>query len=74
MWLRDNLPKFVRNTGIGAPARVARYLKSGGVTAVMGEIGRIDSSYVKGIYFKELFRAGDADAGAVPSGDGAGLP
>ena len=56
VWLRDNLPKFVRNTGIGAPARVARFLKSGGVTAVMGEIGRIDSTYVKGIYFKELFK------------------
>jgi bla regulator protein blaR1 len=55
-WLRENLPKFVRNTGIGAPARVARFLKSGGVPAVMGEIGRIDSSYVKGIYFKELFK------------------
>ena len=55
-WLRHNLPKFVRNTGIGAPARVARYLKSGGVAAVMGEIGRISSSYVKGIYFRELFK------------------
>ena len=56
LWLRDNLPRFVRNTGIGAPARVARFLKSGGVPSVMGEIGRIDSNYVKGIYFKELFR------------------
>ena len=55
-WLRDNLPKFVRNTGIGAPARVARFLKSGGVSAVMGEISRIDGTYVKGIYFKELFK------------------
>lgn len=56
LWLRDNLPKFVRNTGIGAPARVARFLKSGGVPAVTGEITRVDSTYVKGIYFKELFR------------------
>ena len=55
-WLQDNLPKFVRNTGIGAPSRVARFLKSGGPSAVMGEIGRIDSAYVKGIYFKELFK------------------
>ena len=46
----------MRNTGIGAPARVARFLKSGGVPSVMAEIGRIDSSYVKGIYFKELFK------------------
>ncbi len=55
VWLRENLPKFVRNTGIGAPARVARFLKSGGVSAVMGEISRIQGTYVKGIYFRELF-------------------
>ena len=54
-WLHDNLPKFVRNTGIGAPRRVARYLKSGGPSAVMAEISRIDSGYVKRIYFSELF-------------------
>ena len=56
VWLQQNLPKFVRNTGIGAPKRVARFLKSGGVGAVTAEIGRIDSTYVKGIYFRELFR------------------
>ena len=55
-WLRDNLPKFARNTGIGADRRVARYLKSGGPSAVMAEISRIDSSYVKRIYFAELFK------------------
>ena len=36
--------------------RVARFLKSGGASAVMAEIARIDSSYVKGIYFTELFK------------------
>lgn len=55
-WLRDNLPKFVRNTGIAAPSRVARFLKSGGVPAVLGEISRVDGAYVKGIYYRELFR------------------
>ena len=54
-WLHENLPRFIRNTGIGAPARVARYLKSGGVSAVLGEISRVSSSYVKGLYFRELF-------------------
>ena len=39
----------------------------------MAEIGRIDSSYVKGIYFKELFKQATLDAGAVPPGDGAGV-
>ena len=55
-WLRENLPKFVRNTGIGAESRVARLLKSGGPSAVMTEIGRIDTAYVKGIYYRELFK------------------
>ncbi|HTM24356.1 MAG TPA: M56 family metallopeptidase [Vicinamibacterales bacterium] len=56
VWLHQNLPKFVRNTGIGAPARVARILKSGGIPAIFAEIDRIDGSYVKGIYFRELFK------------------
>jgi hypothetical protein len=55
-WLRQNLPKFVRNTGIGADTRVARLLTSGGPAAVMTEIARIDTSYVKGIYYRQLFK------------------
>jgi beta-lactamase regulating signal transducer with metallopeptidase domain len=53
-WLKTVLPRFVRNSGIGADKRVARILKNGGTPAVLAEIGRIDSSYVKGIYFKQL--------------------
>jgi beta-lactamase regulating signal transducer with metallopeptidase domain len=53
-WLQQNLPRFVRNTGIAAPSRVARLLKSGGVPAVLGEIARIDGNYVRGIYYREL--------------------
>jgi len=55
-WLRDNLPKFVRNTGIGAPARVGRFLRQGGIGGVMAEISRIQSTYVKGLYYRELFK------------------
>ena len=55
-WLRQNLPKFVRNTGIDAPARVARLLKSGGVSAVLAEIDRVDGNYARGIYYRELFK------------------
>jgi beta-lactamase regulating signal transducer with metallopeptidase domain len=55
VWLQQNLPRFVRNTGIGAESRVARLLKSGGPGAVLTEIGRIDGNYVKGIYYKQLF-------------------
>lgn len=55
-WLHANLPKFVRNTGIGAPGRVARFLKAGGPSAVLSEIARVDSTYVKGVYYRELFK------------------
>jgi hypothetical protein len=55
-WLRENLPRFVRNSGIGAPARVARLLKSGGPSAVFAEIGRIDGNYVRGVYYRELLK------------------
>jgi beta-lactamase regulating signal transducer with metallopeptidase domain len=55
-WLRDNLPRFVRNSGFGAEARVARFLKNGGPGAVLTEIGRLDSTYVKRIYFTQLFK------------------
>jgi beta-lactamase regulating signal transducer with metallopeptidase domain len=58
LWLQQNLPKFVRNTGLGAEGRVARLLKTGGPAAVLTEIGRIDSSYAKGIYFKQLLKQG----------------
>jgi hypothetical protein len=56
VWLQQNLPKFIRETGFGAPGRVARFLKSGGVPAVTAEISRIGSSYAKGIYYRELFK------------------
>jgi len=55
-WLQQNLPRFIRNTGIGAGPRVARFLKSGGPSAVIAEIGRVDSTYVKGLYYRELFK------------------
>ena len=56
LWLQQNLPRFVRNTGIGAESRVARILKRGGPSAVMAEISRVESAYVQGVYYKQLFR------------------
>src|SRR5262249_54593591 len=55
-WLHEHLPRFVRNTGIGADRRVARLLKAGGPSSVMGEITRIEGNYVKRLYFSELFK------------------
>jgi beta-lactamase regulating signal transducer with metallopeptidase domain len=56
-WLAAMLPRFIRQSGIGAPARVARIYKSGGVTGVLAEISRIEGSWAKHVYFKELMKA-----------------
>jgi beta-lactamase regulating signal transducer with metallopeptidase domain len=61
-WLAQYLPHFIRQSGIGAPARVARILKTGGPQGVFAEITRIEGSYGKRIYFTELFRTAQLDA------------
>lgn len=63
-WLARTLPRFIRESGIGAPARVARFLKRGGPAAVLGEITRIEGAHGKRVYLAELFRTGGLD-GAV---------
>jgi hypothetical protein len=64
-WLNQALPRFIRQTGIGAPARVARFLKSGGVPAVLAEISRIEGSWGKRIYFKALLAQSPLDAATL---------
>ena len=54
-WLAEVLPKFIRQSGIGAKSRVARFMKSGGAPAVLAEISRIEGSWAKRVYFTELF-------------------
>ena len=61
-WLAQVLPRFIRQTGIGAPARVARILKTGGASAVLAEIGRVQGSWAKRIYFRELVNQATLDA------------
>jgi beta-lactamase regulating signal transducer with metallopeptidase domain len=64
-WLKQTLPRFIRQTGIGAPARVARFLKSGGTNAVLAEITKIEGSWAKRVYFKELLAQATLDASAA---------
>ena len=54
-WLRHLLPQIIRDSGIGAPARVARILRQGGPQAVLTEIGLIHSDGSKRIYLELLF-------------------
>ena len=64
-WLSKILPRFIRQSGINAGSRVARFLNNGGVAAVLAEISRIDSSYAKKLYFAELLKQSPVDpAGA----------
>ena len=64
-WLAQALPKFIRQTGIGAPRRVARILKAKGPSGVLAEISLIEGSWAKRTYFGELFKTATLDAAMV---------
>jgi len=64
-WLTEVLPRFIRQTGIGAPARVARILKAKGPSGVLAEITLIEGSWAKRVYFSELLKTSSLDAQAV---------
>jgi beta-lactamase regulating signal transducer with metallopeptidase domain len=64
-WIAAMLPRFIRQTGIGAPARVARILKAKGTAGVLAEIGLIEGSFGKKVYFTELLKAAPLDSAAV---------
>ncbi|MEM9299339.1 MAG: hypothetical protein AAGA64_13240 [Bacteroidota bacterium] len=53
-WLAEILPDVVRSTGFAAESRVNRYFKKGGVDAVLDEVSRLESDYVRSIYGKLL--------------------
>jgi len=64
-WLASVLPRFIRQTGIGASARVARILKAKGPAGVLAEISLIEGSWGKRKYFSELLKAGPLDAATL---------
>lgn len=55
-WLARTLPRFIRQSGVGAPARVARILKAKGPAGVLAEIALIEGSWAKKRYFTELLK------------------
>ena len=61
-WLAEILPRFIRQSGIGAARRVARILQSKGPAGVLAEIALIEGSFAKRRYFTELVNAGKLDA------------
>ena len=64
-WLASVLPRFIRQSGIGASARVARILKQKGPAGVLAEISLIEGSWSKRRYFSELFKTTTLDPGTV---------
>jgi beta-lactamase regulating signal transducer with metallopeptidase domain len=49
-WFAGLLPALIRESGLGADARVQRLYSAGGAGRVLDEIERIHSDYVRGIY------------------------
>lgn len=64
-WLADHLLELVRTSGLAADSRVARILKQSGPDGVLQEISRINSDYVKRIYFQRLIDATPLDAATL---------
>jgi hypothetical protein len=64
-WIAQELPRFIRQTGIGAPARVARILKAKGPSGVLSEISLIEGSWAKRLYFTELLQTATLDPKTV---------
>lgn len=64
-WLARALPRFIRQTGLGAAGRVARILRNGGVEAVLAEIGLIEGSWARRVYYSELLKSDVLDERAI---------
>jgi hypothetical protein len=64
-WLSEILPRFIRQTGIGASRRVARIMAAKGTSGVLPEISQIEGSFAKQIYFSELLKTAKLDAATV---------
>src|SRR5207244_8968979 len=57
-WLAETLPQVIRDSAIGADARVKRILQQRGPAGVLDEISKISSDHAKRIYFEQLFSNG----------------
>jgi beta-lactamase regulating signal transducer with metallopeptidase domain len=64
-WLASVLPRFIRQTAIGAPARVARILKAKGPAGVLAEVSLIEGSWGKRRYLTELLKTTSLDPATV---------
>jgi len=61
-WVAQSILSFIRETGMGAAARVERLLRQGGPPAVLKEISEIHSDGSKRKYLRELVDRGHPNA------------
>jgi hypothetical protein len=64
-WVAQFLPRFIRQSGFGAEARVKRIYRTKGTQGVLDEISLIEGSWAKRVYFAELLKTPGLDARAV---------
>jgi hypothetical protein len=57
-WLGDLLPEILRESGLNAPARVARLRRDGGVEAVLADIAKTQSTSARRAEYEALLRNG----------------
>lgn len=57
-WIAGFIPVVIRDTAIGAEARVKRLYSKGGAGAVLDEVARIQSGYARRVYLQQLFALG----------------
>jgi beta-lactamase regulating signal transducer with metallopeptidase domain len=64
-WLAQTLPRFIRQSGIGASARVARIYKAKGLDGVLAEIQLIEGSWARRVYYSELLKTGTLEPKSI---------
>ncbi len=64
-WFHDTMLALIRRTGWQAEARVSYLLSHGGPDAVIAELGDVESSYARGVYFRELTKQADLTTAQV---------
>jgi hypothetical protein len=55
-WLAEILPEVVRTTTLCAESRVSRFFRQGGTNAVVNEMDKIESDYVRSAYANLLMK------------------
>lgn len=64
-WFAELLPEMLRESGINAPARVARLRRDGGIDAVLADIAETQSTSAKRAEYEALLKGGHLSDGEI---------